>query len=432
MDSKLLGLAAYHDDVVLRKDTVYAQETDLMLSEASCTTAEAVLDETAPRVPQRRHSTTIEPTCVPMTPREQRLSRYKSIHSQMDSIYSSMGSDEWAKLRRLAQQGAVHYQAEEEFLNAPLMKRSQSAPTSGSLAERYERLRARACTSPVHFRRPESTTATTPAPAALSPAASCPPGAAPSSGAGSVSTWPGAADKPSFDLMAGCDSTLLNMTSLAPMVTARSSSPPKQPTRILVKAASNDEMDPVDLGLSPVGLVPLSAFNLEDEHDAAVAQSDIDVSALQAVPMDIPTEARARLSKKRGSDPDVYIPLPKKTKKKNRLKFFGRNRAGQDGGKGVSEGRSSSSTAASNSSRGSVAAPSVSGGVVLEEPDSIAFGSAVPQSPAAKGGSRPAPDASASMQALDSTNMDTSTGAPGRSWGQRVRSYVRNIFSKRR
>jgi hypothetical protein len=62
-----------------------------------------------------------------------------------------MTSEDWARLKRLAKQGAVHYQAEEEFLFAPMMRRSQSAPNS-SLAERYERLRS--CTSPHTFRRP--------------------------------------------------------------------------------------------------------------------------------------------------------------------------------------------------------------------------------------------------------------------------------------
>lgn len=104
------------------------------------------------------------------TPRQLRESRRRTIHSCVEVIESSMTSEDWARLKRLSKQGAVHYQAEEEFMFAPVIRRSLSAPNS-SLAERYERLRS--CTSPNTFRRPcsalTSAIAATPADAMSSP-----------------------------------------------------------------------------------------------------------------------------------------------------------------------------------------------------------------------------------------------------------------------
>lgn len=299
-----------------------------------------------------------------------------------------MSPDEWTRLHKLARQGAVHYQAEEEFMNAPLMKRSQSAPTS-SLAERYERLRARACTSPGHFRRPDAIPTT--------------PGLGPSLG-------PEHCDPADAAAMPTPSARMLDMMSFdhAPHETQslpRSTSPPKLPTRILVRPAVGDDLDfQVE---SPAALVPtLPAVThvfvptytarSNSSDNSGSSQGDTMMTGapdVQTVPVVVPPEARARLSKKRGSDPDVFVPLPKKTKKKNRLKFFGRNRYAAEDTPDLAEAASASAAATR---------PRNSNSVSTSDGDRS--------------------DAADGLDGLD---------APRRTWGQRVRSYVRHIFGKR-
>jgi hypothetical protein len=66
-----------------------------------------------------------------------------------------MSAEERARVARLSQLGAMHYQAEEDFLNMKIVKRSHTVPLV-NLAERYRRLRS---SSSITFGRCETDSA---------------------------------------------------------------------------------------------------------------------------------------------------------------------------------------------------------------------------------------------------------------------------------
>lgn len=211
----------------------------------------------------------------PLTPKEMRLQRLQSIKSRMDQIKSEMGPEDWARLDALSRLGAAHYQCEEDFINTPAIRRSLSVPST-NLAEHYDRLRAASSPRLLSPRLAPDRELLPPIESA------CP----------SVRT---------LDMMGG-------PLDIA-MLTRSLPTTHKQPTRIFVKSHESDE----DSSMLPSPVPDLGEIATSDIFlDPVVFGDDI-----------VPAEARARLSKKRGSDPDICQPVAKKTKKKKK-RFFGR------------------------------------------------------------------------------------------------------------
>eukprot|EP00048_Salpingoeca_helianthica_P015404 m.226614 g.226614 ORF g.226614 m.226614 type:complete len:377 (+) comp16993_c0_seq1:448-1578(+) len=275
----------------------------------------------------------------PLTPREQREQRRHSIRSCMEVIESSMTSEDWTHLKRLAKQGAVHYQAEEDFMCAPVMRRSQSAPNS-SLAERYERLRS--CTSPDHFRRP-ATADNLLSPMSVIPSASdlAPARGAAAAVAADLSPLSGTSQVTSPSMLSptinpnGNSSVLLDSSCAGAATVPRRTT--RAPTRILVRSADA----PTLLASSPIPGVHYPAHNgagAMSECDSARAPSpppqqhprhhstDAHLTDDSRASMDSHAVVPARA--KRGSDPHVDAGEEDKTpkKKKNRGLFHRRRR----------------------------------------------------------------------------------------------------------
>lgn len=212
-----------------------------------------------------------------------------------DLIQGTMNAEAVQHLKKLSQQGAAHYQAEEDFMNLPVLCRSKSAPTS-SLAVRYERLRGPP--SKVLFQRqsesqpstqPEASETMTSSAAPLSPLARC---------------------------------------ATAPQM--------RMPTRIVVRPAMGaDQTSETD------------AIKVPDVMDAVRLHPDEERPA----DFEVPEEARARHGKKRGSDPAVlYVPEVKKLRKKKKKGFFRRHRDSYGADSGASGGDSDATTHSTHSS----------------------------------------------------------------------------------
>lgn len=226
------------------------------------------------------------------------------------------------RLKKLSQQGAAHYQAEEDFMNLPVLGRSKSAPTS-SLAVRYERLRA--THKGVFQRQPETQPSTQPE-----------------------------------------NSGPVTSSHLSPLARCATAPQMRVPTRIVVQPAAGAEPDTAAdaaageadaLAVPDVsGPVPMKAGDAADSvpspGSACVASACVPFAgAERPADFEVPDEARARLSKKRGSDPAVlYVPEVKKLRKKKKKGFFRRHMDSYGADSGASGGDSDATTHSTHSS----------------------------------------------------------------------------------
>eukprot|EP00047_Mylnosiga_fluctuans_P005014 m.237877 g.237877 ORF g.237877 m.237877 type:complete len:330 (+) comp13210_c0_seq1:164-1153(+) len=217
-----------------------------------------------------------------LSPRDLRKIRRSSLQSEMDIIESGMSLDERKHVALLSKQGAIHYQAEEDFLYAPAMKRSMSAPIS-SLAERYQRLRS--CTSPLLFPGKPDTLPSQ----ASDPNLLCVPSMSPTAPSRTV------------DMLEGMDFELPILSRSAPCTL-------KPPMRITVRPAAEGEEEEEQTVPLPSGEL-VSRVLLDRSVDALVPEPMADDDATAAVPSNVVAavpDSPPRKKRGSGTDPALY------------------------------------------------------------------------------------------------------------------------------